>query len=92
MTYEISNVGTLTPPATHEPLETTSLRHVKIERNIFSQSASVTGQALTFSVSSVKDGPLNICLTWQEGIVEDEITQAIAMKLQDLLETFATDI
>lgn len=43
----------------------------------YSQPAHVLSEAYTFNVATVKDGSMTICLTWQEGIVEEETAKAV---------------
>ena len=73
--FQVSNVGVIDGQKTGKD-------NPWIERMIFSQSSSVTGAALVFSIASAKGGELAIALTWQEGIVEVESAE----KVLDILE------
>lgn len=67
-TYEISNVGLVSLTTEGEEGSKSYL-----ERLVFSQCGSVTGSAIGCSVVSVKQGPLSICLHWQEGAVDADL-------------------
>lgn len=49
----------------------------KIQKMVFSQSADVVGAALDFTAVGVKDGELALVCTWQEGIVDDVVVEAV---------------
>ena len=68
--FQLSNVGVI------DGLEVSD-GNPCIKRMIFSQSSSVTGAALVFSIASAKGGDLAIALTWQEGIVEVESAEKV---------------
>ncbi|KAL3473500.1 alcohol acetyltransferase [Aspergillus californicus] len=51
-------------------------------RVIFSQSASITGSAIQFSAMTGADGCLSIGASWQTGVVEEELTQAVLETLK----------
>ncbi|PVH80708.1 hypothetical protein DL98DRAFT_491207 [Cadophora sp. DSE1049] len=73
-TYEISNVGCLR--VNGEPGKW------RIERDIFSQSGSVTGAAIYFNVASVAEGPLTIAATWLEGVVDKVLVGGVMKDLE----------
>jgi hypothetical protein len=61
---EVSNLGAL---------KSTPEGEWGISRVIFSQSASVSGSAVEFSVVSVVGGEMCVCVCAQEGIIEEEV-------------------
>ncbi|KAH6722599.1 hypothetical protein BKA61DRAFT_702119 [Leptodontidium sp. MPI-SDFR-AT-0119] len=75
-TYEISNVGSLKVGAEGEGGKW------RIQRDVFSQSASVTGAAMYFNVASVAGGPLTIAITWLEGVVDGEVVGGVKEDLE----------
>ncbi|RFU33023.1 hypothetical protein B7463_g3320, partial [Scytalidium lignicola] len=56
-----------------------------ISRDIFTQCASVTGEALNLAVASVIDGPLAIGITWQDGVLDEELVQDVMKRLERML-------
>ena len=77
-TFEVSNLGALRAEPKREQNEPN--REPKdnetactISRLIFSQSAMVAGAAFSFNVASVESGPLTVTVTWQEGVVAEEL-------------------
>ncbi|KAH7407950.1 alcohol acetyltransferase [Cadophora sp. MPI-SDFR-AT-0126] len=77
-TYEISNVGSLRIDG--EPGKW------RIERDVFSQSGSVTGAAIYFNVASVAGGPLTIAATWLEGVVDNALVGDVMKDLEYFLK------
>jgi Alcohol acetyltransferase len=57
-----------------------------ISNLLFSQSCHVNGSALQFCIVSVKDGDMNIAISWQEGIVSVEDVERVAEALSKALE------
>ena len=53
-----------------------------MERDIFSQSGSVTGAAIYFNVASMADGPLTIATTWLEGVVDNVLVEDVVKDLE----------
>jgi hypothetical protein len=70
-TFEVSSLGVVKT----ENSEDSSIP--QMGRVIFTQSASVTGSAVEFSVITGADGCLALGISWQTGVVEDEKVQAI---------------
>jgi hypothetical protein len=60
-----------------------------IDKIIFTQSSSVTGSALVYSVASVKDGDVIIATTWQKGVVEYDLEERVRETLEMELDSFA---
>jgi hypothetical protein len=73
--FEISNVGVM-------DVESGGGDCAGIDRIIFSQSSNVVGPALAFSIASVMGGDLGIALTWQKGIVEDDLAVKVLQTLE----------
>ncbi|KFZ17507.1 hypothetical protein V502_04550 [Pseudogymnoascus sp. VKM F-4520 (FW-2644)] len=63
---------------------------VGCERVVFGQSANVMGAAYSFSVATVKGGELNVLLSWQKGVVEERIANAVMVELERWLTTEAS--
>ncbi|KAL3425355.1 hypothetical protein PVAG01_02146 [Phlyctema vagabunda] len=53
-----------------------------IERLLFTQCGMVAGNAMSFNVASVIGGPLTISATWQDGIVEESLVEAVIQDLE----------
>ncbi|KAJ2985994.1 hypothetical protein NUW58_g5243 [Xylaria curta] len=74
-TYELSNLGASTggpfPSVNSSP-------KITLEKLLFTQNGTVTGQALGFNCASVVGGPFTIGITWQEGIVEETLVDTIS--------------
>ncbi|KAF4951261.1 hypothetical protein FGADI_7607 [Fusarium gaditjirri] len=82
--WEISNVGTLPAPA-----EEAGKR--SIHRMLFTNGVMVASDPMSVSVASVKNGPLTMGITWNDGVVEDKTMEGLvddlAMYLRRLHET-----
>ncbi|KAL9080536.1 MAG: hypothetical protein Q9157_000678 [Trypethelium eluteriae] len=63
--WELSNLGSFNPTR-NTPKNPESLA-VDIEKMMFSQPASPIGPPLNFNVIGIRDGELNVCITWQVG-------------------------
>lgn len=78
-TWELSNIGALTPPDATEadsPWSVTSA--------VFTSGAMVAGPPLGFNTMSVRDGPLIVGLTWQDTVVDAELAEGVASDLEDM--------
>ncbi|KAH8815575.1 alcohol acetyltransferase [Xylogone sp. PMI_703] len=85
-TFEISNVGVLNPLPSSSSLSSAAEETLwTISRDIFTQCASVTGEALCISVASVDGGPLAISFNWQEGVVEAQLVEDVMGKIEKML-------
>ncbi|KFY33220.1 hypothetical protein V494_07830 [Pseudogymnoascus sp. VKM F-4513 (FW-928)] len=84
--FEISNLGVVT--FGKEELEEGET--VGCESVSFGQSANVIGAAYSFSVATVKGGELNMLLTWQKGVVEERIANAVMVELERWLTAEAS--
>lgn len=82
-TYEISNVGLvkLVAPIDEKPV-------VRLEKLIFSQCGMVVGAAIGMSVVSIAGGPLCLCISWQEGILEKGLAEGLKSYLERRLLAF----
>ncbi|KAH7245286.1 alcohol acetyltransferase-domain-containing protein [Fusarium tricinctum] len=83
MSWEVSNLGVFNGGASEET--TGSQQKWTVESAIFSQSASVSGPALTFSTISVKGGALVLSCSWQDGVVEDELAKGVSADIESWL-------
>jgi hypothetical protein len=61
---------------------------LRISNLLFSQSCHVNGSALQFCIVSVKDGDMNIAISWQEGIVCAEDVERVLEALRKALLEF----
>ncbi|KAF5245531.1 hypothetical protein FANTH_7283 [Fusarium anthophilum] len=75
--WEVSNVGTLQAPAEGDGKRS-------IHRMLFTNGVMVASDPMSVSVVSVKDGPLTMGITWNDGFVEDKIIE----ELQEDLATY----
>ena len=81
-TYELSNIGVVDFDT---PIASTSTRDkgvVWLEKLVFSQCGMAVGPAFGCSVVTVKNGDMNLCLHWQEGILEDEMMRDLGKYLE----------
>ncbi|KAB8231937.1 uncharacterized protein BDW43DRAFT_281105 [Aspergillus alliaceus] len=80
-TFEVSNIGAFPAGKAAEGM-------ARIGRVVFSQSASVTGNAFEVSVASGGDGCLVLTFTWQVGVVEDlfilNVMESVRQEMYDL--------
>jgi hypothetical protein len=75
--WEVSNIGVLKGV----PFEDEDHKSWRITRALFSNSATVTGSALSVNVASVPGEALTISVVWQEGVVPEKITEGLASDL-----------
>ncbi|KAL8837772.1 MAG: hypothetical protein Q9170_002390 [Blastenia crenularia] len=80
-TFEVSNLGVV--PGT------SSARTWELESMTFTQGAQPVASAFSVNCVSVKDGPLTLAITWQDGVVEERIIDAVAESLGNLATAFA---
>ncbi|KAB8075631.1 alcohol acetyltransferase [Aspergillus leporis] len=82
-TFEVSNIGALT---SGKPAENKDVP--RIGRVVFSQSASVTGNALEVSIASGGDGCLVLAFCWQKGVVGEklmvDVIESVRKEIWDL--------
>ena len=83
VTYEISNVGLVKLAVGGED----SL--VKLERLAFTQCGMVMGAAFGCSCASISGGPLCVCISWQEGILEEGLAEGLVAYLERRLLALA---
>lgn len=79
-TWEVSNIGAVDMGAGGD---------WRVQRMVFSQSQSVAGSAIGVSAVAVRGGELAVTLTWQEGIVEEEVVDGVAGDLERWLTGLA---
>lgn len=58
----------------------------RMQQLLFSQSGNVTGDAVSFSVSSVRGGPMTVVASWVEGVVDEAVVDASLEKLVYLVD------
>ncbi|KAK6715733.1 hypothetical protein SNK04_006689 [Fusarium graminearum] len=73
--WEVSNLGVMQGDVAGN---TGTEDHWRIEDATFTQSASVCGPALTFSVISVKGGGITLSCSWQTGVVDDGLAEGVS--------------
>ncbi|KAM0269526.1 hypothetical protein ACHAPA_004097 [Fusarium lateritium] len=83
MSWEVSNLGVFNGGASEETAG--GQQRWKVESAIFTQSASVSGPALTFSAISVKGSALVVSCSWQVGVVEDELAKEVSADIETWL-------
>ncbi|KAG9237101.1 hypothetical protein BJ875DRAFT_454592 [Amylocarpus encephaloides] len=71
--YEVSNIGLVTIRGN----PTDEGDGVKVEKLAFSQCAMVAGAVIGCSVASLAGGPMMVSLTWQEGIVGEDVVRGL---------------
>ncbi|VDC01356.1 unnamed protein product [Peniophora sp. CBMAI 1063] len=76
--FEVSNTGAVDGSGGQGPWSITQL--------LFSQSGSITGAAVTFSVSSIKGGPVTVAVSWVEGVVDETVANRSLEKLVSLVD------
>lgn len=82
-TYEISNVGVVKLVEDNAEKQVAQLRKL-----IFSQCGMVAGASFGASVVSIAGGPLCLCITWQEGILEKGFAEGLKSYLERRLLAF----
>ncbi|KAG8672972.1 Alcohol acetyltransferase [Fusarium poae] len=81
--WEVSNLGVIQGEL---PGDTGTEDCWKVEDATFTQSASVAGPALTFSVISVRGGGLTLSCSWQTGVVDDGLAEGVSNDLGTWLD------
>lgn len=81
-TFEVSNIGVV-----HSEFDP---EKAAIKGMVFSQCASVIGNAIEFSVITGGDGRCVISVSWQEGVVEKILAEAVIASLKDELRLLAS--
>ncbi|KAF9765470.1 hypothetical protein IL306_002258 [Fusarium sp. DS 682] len=80
--WEVSNIGTVAAGEADKR---------RIHRMLFTNGVMVASDPMSISVASVKNGPLTMGITWNDGVVEDKIieglTEDLATYLRQLHET-----
>ena len=71
VSYEVSNIGVLGAEKERD------VNKPSLGRFVFSQSANVVGGAVMVSVATGGDGCLAVAFTWQTGVVEDGLMEAV---------------
>ncbi|KIW22442.1 uncharacterized protein PV07_12327 [Cladophialophora immunda] len=76
--FELSNLGLFKPAGRVE-----GDSGVEIGRMVFTQSAGVTASAIEVSVVTGADGCLVLGVTWQKGIVEDDLVENVIKSVKE---------
>jgi hypothetical protein len=84
--FEISNLGVVD----FSKGDVEGEERVGCEKVVFGQSANVTGAAYSFSVATAKGGELTVLLSWQKGVVEGRIADAVMTELERWLTAEAS--
>jgi hypothetical protein len=79
--FEVSNIGAVRSES--DP------KKPAIKGMVFSQCASVIGNALGFSVITGGDGCCVVSISWQEGVVEESLAEAAIASVGDELRLLA---
>ncbi|TFY78569.1 hypothetical protein EWM64_g5438 [Hericium alpestre] len=82
---ELSNVGIIDGNA-----DADDAVRWRMSRVLFSQSASVTGAAVQFSVATVRGGEMCVAVNWQDGVVDAALPPAVMAELKRTLEELAS--
>lgn len=83
--WELSNVGTLSR------IETPGSGTCRIESVLVSHSASACSGAVKISTATRRDGLLGMGLSWQKGVVEDDMVKALMGNMTELVEQYTTN-
>lgn len=87
VTFEVSNLGVFTPSDADGKSEGADGAGWNIENMLFSQGAAVVGPALTISCASIRGGPLNLVITWQESVVDEDIVHGLVREFERAVDT-----
>ncbi|KAM0555816.1 hypothetical protein ACHAPJ_006213 [Fusarium lateritium] len=69
--WEVSNVGSLTVPTAQDGERS-------ISRVLFTNGPSATSEPMNVSVASASGGALTLGISWNEGVVEDDVVEGLA--------------
>ncbi|KAF3809900.1 hypothetical protein GCG54_00014114 [Colletotrichum gloeosporioides] len=83
--WELSNVGVVGSAGR------VAKTGFKMERMLFSQSASATSGAVKVSVVTGIDGQLGFAFSWQEGIVEERLAEEVVSTFRESLLDLASE-
>ncbi|KAL8952927.1 MAG: hypothetical protein Q9222_001186 [Ikaeria aurantiellina] len=75
-TFEVSNLRVVSEAGTSDNWD--------LESMTFTQGAQPVAAAFSVNSVSVKDGPLRLTVTWQDGVVEERIIDAVVESLHGL--------
>lgn len=79
--WEVSNLGVLATTETEEEEKERKPDQRTISRALFTNGIMVAGGPMSVSVVTVPDGPLTASITWNEGVVPDEVMRELAEDL-----------
>ena len=84
-TFEVSNLGAFNP-TDHRGHDKSDEGHRNqgwtIENIIFTQGAQVIGPAFSVNCASIRDGSLNLAFSWQNGVVDESVIDAIVREFE----------
>ncbi|KAF5000104.1 hypothetical protein FDECE_11290 [Fusarium decemcellulare] len=84
--WEISNLGVIDGDPSNDNERSNVGENWTIERSIFTQSACVSGPALTFSPIAVKNKELFMTCCWQPEVVDDNLAKGVSLDLEFWLD------
>jgi NRPS condensation-like uncharacterized protein len=87
ISWEISNLGVIKSTTGEEDLKHDTQERWTIGRALFTQSASVGGQAIGLNVVATEGKDLTIVFNWQSGVVDDSLVEGLAGDLGIRLNT-----
>lgn len=85
VTWEISNVGSMPRLPDNDSRDKPQWR---IEQSIASQSVGVTSGSFVVNVSGLAGSGINLALTWQEGILEEDLVDGVKADLDKWFRHF----
>ena len=84
VSYEVSNIGIVGADDVRDE------NKPALGRLVFSQCANVVGGAVMVSVATGGDGCLAVAFTWQTGVVEDQLMEAVVRGAKEELRGLAS--
>ncbi|KIX96244.1 uncharacterized protein Z520_08022 [Fonsecaea multimorphosa CBS 102226] len=83
--FEVSNLGVFKPSSSPPTVvvEEGNAQGVEIGRMVFTQSAGVTASAIQVSAITGPDGCLVLGVTWQKGVVDDELVEKVLRSVEE---------
>jgi len=83
-TFEVSNLGLFNPDKKEDELGS-EVSPCSIESMLFTQGPNVVGPAINVNCATVRGGPLNISITWQDGVVDESIIDGIVRAFEHIV-------
>ncbi|RBR25474.1 uncharacterized protein FIESC28_01712 [Fusarium coffeatum] len=85
-TWEVSNIGQLTQVSESGDEEESDVEKRTITHAMFTNSPMISSDPMSISVISVKGGGLTLGITWNEGIVDEELMEALGDDLESAMK------